>query len=853
MNLTEGQESLSAHDGGESGSQPQDSLENSAPLFDNELVALHEVLRSLTQGRGLKSTLRIIAEKALHLTHCESTAIALLDKDRQMLDFVAVAGKSASDKVGQRLHVEHALPGHTALSGEPLLAYDPGLGRAFYPDAALSASYSTSPNSQGVRSAAVVAIFCDERPSGSFTAMNRVDGQSFNGRDLLILQLLSSAASAVIERESLRRQKAQIERERDILYQATGTTSSSLDVQHILDGVLDTLVKNVDVFCAAVFLLNDERTHLYIAADRGLTEEEREIQLLPDGRFAQSVLAGAPMLIDNPATHPMHEDIVLADRAVPMSVLVAPLMSRDNSLGLVYVASLQPSAYTQTDLRLLTSVGGQAAIALENASLYEEATRRAEEATAIYELSQAVNTNLDLPHVLNFVADSVVSLLQVDKLVVFLHDPVTDELQVKVSRNLRPDAVLAMRATRDAGGIAWWVFEYQTPTAVQDVAADHRNRTCPINPADAASLVSVPLQAGDDVLGVIHAMSSRRRSFTVSEMELLYTIANQAGVAISNIRILADTRHKSQELRRSFRRVARALGTSLTVAQTAATIADLASEIMHVDKAVLYMVDPVDRRLFIRATHGLRGLVPNPVRLSDTDTMESNAGWIARKGRSVAMANVLVETRFASPQVVSAAVGRVGAYLGVPLKLGKQTVGVLEIYSREIRQLLAFAAQAGVAMQNATLVEQAERQQREVQLLTEMTIVLGRRPRASIQYGELVRLFTESVRAVAGLLAVQGIPGNSDHSDFTWNSGSPDYALDQLIAVNAMVRESRTKQRVTVADPDTGFAAFIAMGVPVGTIGELSVLHPLDTSRADVRDLPLLDTVADLIVRRLGL
>ena len=64
----------------------------------------------------------------------------------------------------------------------------------------------------------------------------------------------------------------------------------------------------------------------------------------------------------------------------------------------------------------------QAGIAIENAWLYEDAQRQAEEAAALYDLSQHVNATLHLDRVLNFVADSVLNLLKVDKFALLLYD-----------------------------------------------------------------------------------------------------------------------------------------------------------------------------------------------------------------------------------------------------------------------------------------------------------------------------------------------------------------------------------------------------------------------------------------------
>ena len=173
------------------------------PLADEQLVALHKIAKALAREKSLTRALALIADKALHLTRCTSTALALLDEDRQMLDFTAVAGRGAAEMVGQRVRVGDALPGQTAVSGEPLLAYSPaqppfpgderapGLSRALLE--AEKQSFSRPSDEDrfvvgGVRSAAVVPIFVNGASVGSLAAINRRDGQSFGGSDLLILQ-----------------------------------------------------------------------------------------------------------------------------------------------------------------------------------------------------------------------------------------------------------------------------------------------------------------------------------------------------------------------------------------------------------------------------------------------------------------------------------------------------------------------------------------------------------------------------------------------------------------------------------------------------------------------------------------
>jgi len=790
---------------------PDGSVQGAGNGFDDDqLIVLHEVVRALAREQSLNVALRLIAEKARQLTLSETTAICLIDQERVNLDFAAVAGRGAAEMAGQTVRVGDALTGQTALTGEALLAYNPlgnrsSVDRGKYPHVRAGDEGDAFILSGGVRSAAVVPIYVGGVSVGSLGAIDRTDGESFTGRDLLVLNLLASAAAAAIQQEGLRRERASTIRERDVLQEAARATSSTLNVQSILDGVLSTLSRSFDMASAFVFLLNDERTHLFIAADVGLVDEDREIQLLADGCVARAAFGGGGFIVFDPEEDARFESFLPDDRSEPQSWILAPLISRETPLGLIAIGSMARNAYTAQDLRLVMSVANLAAVAMENAELYEAATRRTEEATAIYELSQGVNTNLNLHRVLDFVADSVLALLHVDKFALFLHNPASQCLEIKVARNIRNETVHQMRPDRAAGGIAWWVFEYETPTAVVNVAADHRDRTLPISGEGVASLVSVPLQAGDEVIGVIHAMSSRLRSFTVGEMELLYTIANQVGVAVSNIQILADTRQKSEELRRASRRVARALGTHGDTAQTAQTIVDLAAEIVRGDKSVLYALD-ARGELVLTAARNVKLPPDRTVPRKDEAGKELCAYTVARRGRSVVIEEPAEDGRYAVTPILSSQLSRCSTYLGMPLKIGAEVVGVLEVYLRdprsiptdELRQYVAFSAQAAVALQNAILVEEAGRRKQDLDLLVRLAEIIAEGNREELP-GEALALLSTTLGADGALVLIKPAARNRSPKDAAAGIAQEQSMRGGLLALARLVGDSDS----TVWRPDS--------------------------------------------------
>ena len=750
--------------------------------LDPHLVALHQIVAAIARQNDPRATLGLIAEKALLLTGASRAAVCLLDGTRTLLDFAAVAGTDAAEIVGQTVRVEDALAGRTALSGELLLTHDP-LPPGKEPTDTASAD-PTVERGVGVRSALVVPLFLQDRPAGALTVLNKSGGNAFGGGDLLRLQTLADLAAQALRTDALRREAAQKQRERDILFQAARTTSSSLNVQEVLGSVLATVAGSMEMTAGAVFLLSDERTRLYIGAARGLADEDQDRQLAAEGPgLAARVLAsGQPLRLSLSPEEGGEDD----DPPLPgmRSLLLAPMVARSNPEGLLVVGSRQAGAYTDAEASLLSAVASQAAVALENAWLYEDATRRAQEAAALYELSQSVGATLSLNRVIHFVADSVLNLLHVDKFALFLMDPVQGRLEIKVSRNIRGETAQSMRP-RMGEGIAGWVLEFETPTAVQDVAADHRNRSCPIDGEGVTSLVSVPLQSGDTVIGVLHAMSSRRRLFTVGEMELLYTIANQVGAAIANSQMYEEARQKSEEIRKGVRRIARALGSSLDGQQTGQTIADLALEMTGADRALLYALDgagTLTPRAAASFKTPLAGLPTLSVSDSNGRGPETPTAFVARRGRSLTVEDFSKDLRFVLPAF--AARERVSGYLGVPLKLGKDVLGVLEVYTRgprrfssdEIRLLLTFASQASVGLQNVLLVEQASHRLQDLEMLAALGGLLAGGASAEELFPAALRLVADAVRADAGILR------EFDHgAAYEFPASPPDAGLESRL------------------------------------------------------------------------
>jgi len=765
------------------------------------LEDIREIGAMVVRQSERPQVLDMVAQKVLDLTGATGAAVALLDEDRQMMSLAAAAGENSSELLGLKVRVEDSLNGRVVRDAQPYIAYEETQDQ---PRSGIGTGI-------GVRSAIVVPIVSGAEVLGSLAVINRKDGRPFTEDDPRLLAIFADFISIAIRTARLARLTRQQGHELDVLYTASRAVSSGLNLQEVLATVLRLVSETVEHFSAMIFLLNDDRTRMSVAAAYGLTEKERQITIPSDEGLPSLVLeTGKPMLVADADQEPRFEQLI--PRARCLSAMLAPLRTKNRPLGVIIVASLQRNAYNADDLNMLTAVASQSAIAIENAQLYEDATRRAEEATAIYRLSQAVNSSKDIEEIYHLVIDSVLNLLHVDKVAIFLFSKVEQRLVIVAHYGLSGSAVQELRP-QIGEGVAGWVVEFGTPIAIEDLRSERINVTGPIHQEGIVSMVSVPLQIDTETFGCIHAMSSRSRRFTVAEVELLYTLANQVAIALTNIQMFQEARKKTAALRKYVYRVARALGSEPDVEKIPLLVANLTTQVMEADACVIYGIE--DDTLVPKAICNL------PEEILETERIrkgEGLAGWVARKGKSLAAIEMQNDPR-ASDQPFDRRKGMT-SMLAIPLKVGRRTVGVLCIYTarrreftrEEVQFMITFGSQATVALENARLIEETTRKlvdldrlQMEASVLHDIALMVGQsQPLEQLLDGIVGKVESlDYVDACSVMLSADS--GFLMRSAFKEEEGFHDISISEEV----IHRSARDQRPVLIAD----FAADSANGI----------------------------------------
>ncbi|HSD82256.1 MAG TPA: GAF domain-containing protein, partial [Anaerolineae bacterium] len=378
------------------------------------------------------------------------------------------------------------------------------------------------------------------RAIGAITIQSGRPG-AFTTDDAAVLQTMADQVAIAINNAQL----FETEKRNAALMLALRDIGLDLSAQLDLSTLLQTIVKRAAQLLGApmgeLLLMQPDGASLREAALFKATSYPTDIRLGEGvtGRVAQT---GEPLIIADYGQWPGRIQALAA--ANYRSVVGVPVQWRSRVLGVLNVLDDRPAQFTQDDASVLQLFAVQAAIAIENARLFEAAWRRVSELNVLHEValaaSQAVDEKeliarvmevlggtLNIDYLGALLKDEALNALRIDTYFQGAHLTLSDEL-IPLGRGITGTVALTGQARRlDDVRHAPGYYQYH---------------------ADALSEVCVPLKVGDHILGVINAESRQLAAFSEADEQLLSTVAGQLGTAIDRLRTEAARRQNEEEL-----------------------------------------------------------------------------------------------------------------------------------------------------------------------------------------------------------------------------------------------------------------------------------------------------------------
>jgi PAS domain S-box-containing protein len=391
---------------------------------------------------------------------------------------------------------------------------------------------------------------------GVLSLTRQAESAPFAKSQLETLSLLSRQAAAAIEKAHLYEQTKRRLLESNALFEIGKGLTSVLQLDELLQLIVDSVMRVIPGANKSVIHILD------LAGGRLLAKASSEGKLaagaerplrVGEGIAGWAVRQREAIYVPNIDNDPRF--VTLSPEAVYKSLLVVPLMVGDKVFGTLSLDSSKVDAFTSDDERLLATLASQAAIAVENAQLYEEVRRfnleleqRIQERTrelaeekekmeVLYAVARELSASLDIDKVLERALTKVGEAVGAKQGSVLLLDRASDTLirRAVLERDKPLPQEGEVMPFKPGVGLAGWVLEHVQPVVLGDVTRDERWLPDQPGESEIHSLIAVPLAIeGGDVYGVLMVSDNRVDYFTEAHLKLVVAAASQVATALDN-------------------------------------------------------------------------------------------------------------------------------------------------------------------------------------------------------------------------------------------------------------------------------------------------------------------------------
>lgn len=383
--------------------------------------------------------------------------------------------------------------------------------------------------------------------------------RTFDDSELRVLQLFADQASAVVENsrlfnetQRLLQETAERNAELGVINSLQQILVSKLNFQAMIDLIGSKVQQVLNAQVTLISLYNSdtqEITHRYI------NERGKRLyfpQALPLDAFRKKVIeTQQPLLINENyitiATE-LGEPPAFAGEA-PKSLLFVPLIVGNQVTGILSLQDLEHEhAFSDTNVRLLTTIANNLSVALDNARLFDETSRHALESAVINQVGRDISETLNFTSVMEKIAAHARDLLTGSSSAIYLPQPDGKTLRAIVAKGNMQEEILADTITIGEGIIGSLAIEGKAEF-INDTNKDRRTVQIPgTTQTGNERLLVTPLLSGIKVTGMMAVWREGGEPFSASDVEFLEKLSLHAAIAIQNAKFVSEVQQRASEL-----------------------------------------------------------------------------------------------------------------------------------------------------------------------------------------------------------------------------------------------------------------------------------------------------------------
>src|SRR5262245_36519418 len=506
-------------------------------------TATGEILRVIASSpTDLQPVLDAVAENAARL--CDSNDAQLRLIDGNILCLLASYASLPTPEI--KTLTRQNVTGRAVIDRQMIHIHDLEIER--------ESEYPDSERAAGGRTVLAVPLMREGIPIGTIH-IRRTEVRAFTDKQITLLKTFADQAVIAIENVRLLQERETRNRDLTALHDVTAAASQSLEIKPVLDEVVKKITEIFAFDSGSIYLFEPLGEYLNSVAAFGTHEEALHPRVFRRGQGLTGRVAdsGEPIFFENVQTDPRYQELSQTKTSQQQGYCffaIFPIKSKQRFLGTINCIGKQPRQLIAEEIRLIRSMCDQIGVAVENINLFEEVRNKtAELESSNSELREALEHQTATSEVLGIISRSPTDV-----------QPVLDAIVESAARVCGSDDVV-LRLYEGDKSVAWahfgpipirtvevsrdlprfrWMREHGTlhiPDARAQVRSDIGWRTH----------LSVPLRQQEELIGHLSARRTEVRPFTPAQIKLLETFADQAVIAIENVRLF-------QELKESLER-----------------------------------------------------------------------------------------------------------------------------------------------------------------------------------------------------------------------------------------------------------------------------------------------------------
>ena len=505
----------------------------------DQLTLVSEVSKSVTSTLELTEIMREAATLIHERFGFAHVALFTVHPNRRLIAYEAGSGKRSKRLEGFTLSLDAStgIMPWAARNGETILANDVARDHRYVP--------SPWPP-KNTRSELCVPLKFNDKVVGLLDIQSE-KLNAFTGDDRTMFEAVADAIAAAIRNADLYRSELWRRQVSDSLRDVAGLISSNVGVDEVLETILSELDRNLPIDISAIWLLEDGE--LCLSAVRGCQPEQLETVCITDPAaayaMAEALMADLPII--RRAESPMWPGGLAEGYEADYSSISAPLRVGDRPVGVLTLEHHTAGRYGHEAQAITTTFASYAAVAIENARLYDSAQEQAYASAALLQVAQAVVSMNDLDEVLGSIIRIMPILVGVHRVALYRWDSEREifaasqeygfedaEESAMTQREFSAGSFPLLDFTREENRtVARPIEPGAAPTSWLEIEPEIQNEAGLLTAE--RLLIAVPLSIKNDMFGVMLIEEAENgRRFRSRRLEIINGIAQQAALAIQN-------------------------------------------------------------------------------------------------------------------------------------------------------------------------------------------------------------------------------------------------------------------------------------------------------------------------------